>query len=416
MSNAMYIARSLDESLIGKGESGSAVSSILKCALESKLIDGVVTVKAKNAGDRFSGIPVLITNPDDFNETAGSLHCSIPNIVRFLKEYLEGGFSKKLAIVGKPCDIRAIIELQKRNQIMVDDLILIGLNCTGTISPATAREMYSKEFQIDPSDVVREDIDSGELTITLKNGKTKTKDLANLEKKGLGRRDNCQRCEINIPVFADMACGKWGTENEERPATFIETYSPKGQSLIEDAISKNYIEVNTPSQESITTREEKDRVETEHALAHRALVFDPILAMSAPERLAYWVKEFEKCIKCYGCRDACPICYCDTCLLEANRNFLEAGVIPPNALFPLTRLAHVADSCVNCGQCQDACPMELPLSKLFSLLNSQLSKVFDYISGTDIEQGPPLNTAMVEEMNIDDVFLDVSLLTRRIKE
>jgi len=416
MSNTMYIARSLDESLFEKAESGGAISSILKCALNTKQIDGVVTVRTKTKGDRFSGIPVLITNPDDLNDTAGSLHCSVPNVVRFLKEYLDGGFSKKLAVVGKPCDIRAIIELQKRYQTEIDDIILVGVNCTGTISPATAREMYSKEFKVDPNDVIREDIDDGKLTITLKNGKRITKDLLNLEKKGLGRRNNCQRCEINIPTFADMACGKWGTETEEKPGTFIEVYSVKGRSLVEEAISNGYIEIDKPTKESIATRQEKDRIETEHAFAQRAIDFDPIMAMSYQDRLAYWVKEFEKCIKCYGCRDACPICYCEICLLEANRDFLEAGVIPPNALFPLTRLAHVADSCVNCGQCQDACPMELPLSLLFSLQNARLSKVFDYISGTDIKQGPPLNTAMVEEMQIDDVFLDVSTLMKKIKK
>jgi hypothetical protein len=53
---------------------------------------------------------------------------------------------------------------------------------------------------------------------------------------------------------------------------------------------------------------------------------------------------------------------------------------------------------------------------LFSLQNSRLSEVFGYTSGTDLEQGPPLNTAMEEEMRIDDVFLDVSTLTKKIKK
>jgi formate dehydrogenase subunit beta len=415
MSNTMYIARSRDESILKRAESGGAVTSILKCALESGQVDGVVVVKAKN-GDRFSGIPVLITNPDGLLETTGSLHCSIPNIPRFLKEYLNGGLSRKLAVVGKPCDIRAIIELQKRNQIDVNNLILIGLNCTGTISPATARMIFRNEFKVDPDDVIREDIDDGKLTVFLKNGTNKSIDLFKLENKGIGLRDNCRRCEIKIPTFADFACGKWGTESEENKGTFIEVCSEKGRSLIERAIEKGYIEVDKPAPENITLREEKNKTETERALEQRAHDFNPIMDMSPSDRLAYWIKEFDKCIKCYGCRDACPICYCETCLLEANRDFLEAGVIPPDALFPLTRLAHIADSCVNCGQCQAACPMELPLSKLFSLLNSRLSEVFGYTSGIDIEQGPPLNTAMVEEMRIDDVFLDASSLTKKIKK
>jgi formate dehydrogenase subunit beta len=414
MSNEMYIARSLEERVLERADSGGAVTSILRCALASSQVDAVVVIKAKNS-DRFSGIPALITNPDDLIDTTGSLHCSIPNIARFVKEYLDGGFSQKLAVVGKPCDIRAIIELQKRKQIDVDNLVLIGLNCTGTISPATAREIFRNNFKVDPDDVVREDIDDGKLTISLKNGTSKSIDLFDLEKKGIGRRDNCRRCEIKIPIFADLACGKWGTESEEKKGTFIEVCSEKGRVLVEQAIKKGYIEVDKPTHESIALRQEKNKIETERALEQRAHDFNPIMDMSPPDRLAYWIKEFDKCIKCYGCRDACPICYCETCLLEANRNFLEAGTIPPDALFPLTRLAHVGDSCVNCGQCDATCPMELPLSKLFSLLNSRLSEVFDYTSGVDIEQGPPMNTAMQEELRIDDVFLDVSSLTKKIK-
>lgn len=28
--------------------------------------------------------------------------------------------------------------------------------------------------------------------------------------------------------------------------------------------------------------------------------------------------EFSKCMKCYGCREACPLCFCDDCCLEAE--------------------------------------------------------------------------------------------------
>ncbi|MFX1578987.1 MAG: 4Fe-4S dicluster domain-containing protein, partial [Promethearchaeota archaeon] len=103
---------------------------------------------------------------------------------------------------------------------------------------------------------------------------------------------------------------------------------------------------------------------------------------------------------------------CETCLLEANREFLVGGEIPPNEIFPLTRLAHVADSCIGCGQCQNACPMELPLSKLFTLLNSQLSEIFDYVPGVNIEDRPPTTVARDEELLIDDTFLNISSIMK----
>lgn len=37
---------------------------------------------------------------------------------------------------------------------------------------------------------------------------------------------------------------------------------------------------------------------------------------SREERLAFWQGQFAKCTKCYGCREICPVCFCETCALE----------------------------------------------------------------------------------------------------
>jgi hypothetical protein len=51
--------------------------------------------------------------------------------------------------------------------------------------------------------------------------------------------------------------------------------------------------------------------------------------------------------------------------------------------------------------------MELPLSKLFTLLNSQLNEVFDYVPGVDANEKPPTTVAREGEMMIDDTFLQL---------
>ncbi len=414
MSDDFYIGRSLDEDLLDRAESGGVVTSLLRCALEESIVDGVVTVRSLN-GNRFTAVPVLIRDPEELADTAGSLHCAAPNIARFVKEYLSGASKMRLVVVGKPCDIRAIIELQKRSQIDKDNVVLVGLNCTGTLAPSKAKRMLIEQFEVDPKDVVGEDIDDGKLTIYLEDGSSKSLDLLELEKNGYGRRDNCRRCEIKIPVFADIACGKWGTEDEEKKSTFIQLCSDKGRSLFDKALKNGYIEAQAAGEEALIVREKKVEQERARALEARELDFAPIDEMSLDERQEYWLEEFNKCIKCYGCRDSCPICYCEHCLLEASRDFVKPGVIPPSSVFPLTRLAHVADSCVNCGQCQDACPMELPLSKLFSFLNSKLRDVFEYVPGVDAEQAPPLAKAMDIEMQIDDTFLDIASILEKEK-
>ncbi len=402
MKGDMYITRSSDEKVLNEAECGGAVASLFKFALETKRVDAVLAIKARG-GNRYDGIPVLITKPEEVIETAGSLHCTSPNIARFLKEYLDGAFSLKIAVVVKPCDAKAIIELVKRTQINLDNLLLIGLNCTGTLPSAKSKRMMKEEFEVDPADVVAEDLEDNKLTIRLKDGTEKEKDLVELEEKGYGRRENCRRCETNIPIMADVACGKWGTT--DRNTTFIEVCSEKGGDFVEAAIEAGYIRVEQPTSDTIETREKKDKEAKELAQQWQEKDFASLKAMSTGERFNYWFGQFSRCIKCYGCRDACPICYCKDCYLEADRGLVDAGEVPPDIMFPMIRATHVMDSCVNCGQCQDVCPMELPLSRLIFLVNRELAGIFKYEPGMDIDALPPLRTYTDAELAVEGVEL-----------
>jgi len=402
MKGDMYIARAADQAIVDRAENGGVVTALLKFALESKKADAVLAVQARG-GNRYDDIPVLITDPQEVIGTAGSLHCASPNIARCLKEYLGGAANMKIAVVAKPCDAKAIIELAKRIQINLDNLFIIGLNCTGTLASAKAKLMMSEEFGVDPSDVIGEDIEEGKLTITLKDGTEKERDLAEMEEKGYGMRENCRRCEINIPTMADVACGKWGTKDKQ--TTFIEVCSDKGSDLIDEAVKAGVISVEKADESAVETRKKKDEASIEAARNQQEKDFARFRKMSSKERFDYWFGQFNQCIKCFGCRDACPICYCKDCILEADRGLVSGGEVPPDPMFPMVRATHVMDSCVNCGQCQDACPMELPLSLFIFMLNRELASIFKYEPGMDISAMPPLITATDEELKLEGVKL-----------
>ena len=404
MKGDMYVARSSDKEMLEKAECGGAITSLFKFALEGKRVDAVLAIAARD-GDRYDGVPVLITDPKELIETAGSLHCTSPNIARFLKEYLDGASRLKVAVAVKPCDAKAIIELAKRTQINLDNLLLIGMNCTGTLPSVKAKAMMKKEFEVDPYDVVAEDIEDNKLIIKLKDGTEKEKDLAELEERGFGRRDNCRRCETSIPVMADIACGKWGATDKN--TTFIEICSEKGANFISAAIEAGYIKVEQPGNSAIETRKQKSQAAKELARQWQEKDFASLEEMSNDERFNYWIGQFSRCIKCYGCRDACPICYCKDCSLEADRGLVKGGEVPPDIMFPMIRVTHVMDSCVNCGQCQDVCPMELPLSCLIFLLNKKLAAIFKHEPGMDVNALPPLRTVTDAELAIEGVELTI---------
>jgi len=401
MNGNMVLAWSADEEVREKAECGGAVTSLLQFVLESEHVDAVLATKARD-GNRYDGIPVLITDPQEVIETAGALHASPVNLARCLKEYLDGAADLRIAVVCKPCDAKAIIELSKREQINLDNVLLVGLNCTGTMSPTMAREMFEQELGIDPDDVVREDIEDSKLTVWLNDGTELEMDLAELEENGYGRRENCRRCETSIPTMADMACGKWGVD-DGRKATFVETFSEQGAAIMDGAIKAGRILVEQPDDAAVERRMAKAEAATELARSWQEKDFAPFKEMSLEQRFSYWTGQFSQCIKCFGCRDACPICFCKACWLEADRSYVQGGEIPPDIVWPMLRIVHVMDSCVNCGQCQDVCSMNLPLTRLIFMVNREIADIFKYEPGMDRSAKPPCAVVTEEETNVDRV-------------
>lgn len=111
-------------------------------------------------------------------------------------------------------------------------------------------------------------------------------------------------------------------------------------------------------------------------------------AMEPGERFRRWMYEFQKCIKCYGCRNICPVCFCKECSL-AHPDLLETGRLPPEVpLFHLVRAVHMAGRCVDCGLCEEACPAEIPLRLLYRKANEIVKDVFGYEAGASPDQSP----------------------------
>jgi len=376
----VYIAVSSEKQIVEKAENGGVVTSLLKFALESKLVDTVVAVK--KGKNRYEGVLSFITEPEEVEECAGSFHFATPGIAKNVKKYLDT-YNKKIAVVCKSCDARALIELAKIGQVNVENIIMIGVNCSGTLAPVPHINML-RESGIDPYRLIYEDIDGDKLILKFDGDTQKIFRLNELEEKGLGRRKNCQRCEYPIPRMADLACGKWGL-NEEK-GTIVELCSTKGKELFAEAVSEGVIEFKTLYKEQIKLRKEEDTKKVESAKARQKADF------TIPDDKFYWLSQMQACIKCYGCRDACPLCHCKRCVLERDiPETVERGVIPPPPTFGMIRLFHVACYCVNCGQCEDVCSVNISISALAHSLNEHATELFDYKSGVNMDVRLPLS-------------------------
>jgi formate hydrogenlyase subunit 6/NADH:ubiquinone oxidoreductase subunit I len=112
---------------------------------------------------------------------------------------------------------------------------------------------------------------------------------------------------------------------------------------------------------------------------------------SRSQRLHDWVAEFKKCIKCYGCRNICPMCFCEECGLESE-DVVARGEIPPEfPMFHVVRALHMIGRCVDCGMCEEACPAGIPLRTLYKKVNDVIETRFEFKTGIEQTEPSPLH-------------------------
>jgi len=385
----MLYAWTNDAEIQKKAELGGAVTSLWKYALEAKVVDAVLVIS--KGKDLYDAKPTLITKPEDLAKTAGSLHCGTLLLPKLIKKYFDGAAKMKIGVTVKGCDAMAFYELAKRKQVNLDNIYMIGVNCGGSVSPVLARKMIADKYEVDPDTVHKEEIDKGQFIIEYEGGH-KGISVDELEEHGYGRRPNCRRCKMKIPRQADLACGNWGVIGPRAgKATFVEVCSAKGASLIDGAVKKGILAVEAPNPKGLEIRGKVEGAMFKLGDKCRAKDFAGL--GEGKDRLKKIMEETSRCIKCYSCISACPICYCVECTTK-NPVYVKSGEVPPNFMFHLIRFAHIADSCVNCGQCQELCPAEIPNALFMHAQQVELEKMFGHVPGVSMEL--PL-MAFVEE-------------------
>jgi coenzyme F420-reducing hydrogenase delta subunit/ferredoxin len=151
---------------------------------------------------------------------------------------------------------------------------------------------------------------------------------------GMGEA-KCETCEVHVPRFADEVIG----EADKHPAETGERWKS----------------------------------------------LEALLALPTAGRMAYWAREFERCVKCYACRQVCPMCYCERCLVEKNRptEIEPSPTIKGNFAWHILRAFHLAGRCVGCDECTRACPAGIDLRLLNLSLVKAAEEHFGYRAGMD---------------------------------
>ena len=374
------IGYATDPGVRNRGASGGMVTAILAAALEKGLVESVIVLKHI---DEYEAVPIITDDVDVVLGSTGSMHAVPVNLAKY-------AVGRNVAMPGKPCDIRGVIERAKRNEVDLDNTYLIGLNCGGSMRPVTTKEMLINMYGIDPEDVVSEDIEKGKLMFKTKAGLEKAIAIDDLEEAGYGRRENCRYCDVKIPTSADIACGNWGIIGElAGTATFCEVMNQKGVRLLENAIRSGFIEVQPASEQAISVREKVHSAMLKLGEKWSDNIFTEI---PDNERTNYYMEQFANCIDCGACKVVSPVSP-----FGKDSKFTRFHSLSDDykmSKYHLVRLLHLSDSCIGCGQCSDVCPVDIPVATLIRRFANPAQKKRNYVAGMTLERPPFLEVML----------------------
>jgi len=124
---------------------------------------------------------------------------------------------------------------------------------------------------------------------------------------------------------------------------------------------------------------------------------------SPEERWEFWRRELDRCIRCYACRQACPLCYCKRCIVEKTApQWVESSPhLRGNIAWHVARALHVTGRCVGCGQCERVCPVGIPLNAVNQKMAKIVDEWFGFRSGQSPDEQGPFSTFSEDDPEIE---------------
>lgn len=294
----------------------------------------------------FRATPLFLTRAEDAGRLAWNPFCTA-NLAVYLPRLLatpgsarEGGSAPAAPTVGvvlKACDMRSVVGLLQEKQVRRENLVLVEVACGACVDRRKAEKALGGREALGAG----ED-EQGNIRVVVDDGTELTL------RRDEVTSDACRECSVAVSAFHDIIVG-----------------APREAGLTDG------------------TRRRVAEVES----------------MPLEARWALFQETFSTCIRCNACRQACPLCYCKTCVFDQNRpRWIGAGTESSDVLlYHLVRAIHLAGRCTGCGACERACSMGIDVRLLARKLCVGVEDLYGYRPGEAIEGIPAMSSFAMDD-------------------
>ncbi|MEM3737252.1 MAG: Coenzyme F420 hydrogenase/dehydrogenase, beta subunit C-terminal domain [Candidatus Bathyarchaeia archaeon] len=240
-----YTARSKREDILEVAADGGVVTALLSYAFDKGIIDCAV-VSGVSDNEPWKAIPKVAVTSEELKKFAGTRYTTSQTLLG-VSEAVENYGRSRIAVVGVPCQIRAIRKMQTTPMGVLklgERVVLsVGLFCMECFSyEGLIREYLQGKKGLDLSKIRKFAIKKGKFVVKLEG-----KDVIEvpLEEVKPYVKPSCLQCGDFAAELADVSVGSVGSA-EGWSTTILRTEA--GKRLFEAAASDGYIEYQTIDQ------------------------------------------------------------------------------------------------------------------------------------------------------------------------
>lgn len=318
-----------------RGDPLGAVTTFMEAIWQTAGLSGMLVLPNGKGTDISQKAPFFANEMSELEYTNPFMPLMTINAAKLIPELVRTHAGKRIGAVLRPCEQRALQQMEKRASFDTSGLLTISFDCLGTFPD------HEYEWR------ARRKGSTGQLA---------QENVQFARQGGINAyryRPACQMCVMPVAQGADINIGVIGLPIRQ----YILVSTPDAQLAIEldfDRITDGVADEETASEyvrmaAKIAARRQSMRERVSETLRE-----------NFPDDVDSLIHMLEECVDCRDCMDACPICS-----VEAPHKTAEGKLVREEVI-------HWLLACSGCGMCEQSCGNQLPLAAIFTAIHEQL--------------------------------------------